>query len=401
MAVDTRKIFLVGSLGLFGLASLVLNILFFVVYIRRKHLRIPARYFLANLAIVDILAVALWTSLTAVNVVQDGWTFPTELCNVQCFFMQFCAYMNMHTFLFLAFERALLIYLPSRHDEIFIGRVMVIAISALWVFDAVLAVMPVTHWGEVLYFTNQYQCNMNYDFNIRQMNFMTAMLFGIPFIFLVICFVLIFVRIKKLREKMTPEGAMIMEVNEFASGDSYAARLRKQQLRFQNAGRKRKKPTMGKKTVFTKDGYESNSESSDEDDKKNNLEAKDENEQVVIKKVYYLAKTDYLYVKTYLINTILYMALWYPFLIMTYVMVYEFDTISVTDDAVVAFVWITHATCFVKPLVYFLHNEHIRGHLLKTFRRTKYKTFGKRNRKYAENKENEDKKEENQTTTNA
>ncbi|XP_033735922.1 melanopsin-B-like [Pecten maximus] len=371
------------SIAVIAVLTLVFNVLFLFVFFRRKRMRIPAKYFVANLAFVDILGAGFWTSFSVLAVLDDGWSLSFDICKLQQFFANFCILINMHTLLFLAFERALMIYKPSRHFEIFQRLVMIIAIAALWTFDVILSLFPVSGWGEVAYFTNQYQCAMNYDENVRQMHFSTAITFGIPIVFLALCYVLIFIRIKKLRENMSPEGAMTLEVNDVASGDTYSARLKRQQLKFQDAGRKRKKPTIGKVVRYTEDGYESNESSTDEEDEKENITKKPEPEGM--KRVYYLSKRDYELVKTYLITTFVVILLWYPHIIITYVDLYERNVV-ISANVIRVLVWMTHAAAFVKPIIYFLHNTNMRMHLKKSFcKRDKYKRISKKSDKYAGN----------------
>lgn len=375
------------SIAVIAVLAVLLNVLFLFVFFRRKRMRIPAKYFVANLAFVDILGAGFWTSLSVLAVMEDGWNLSFDICKLQQFFANFCILINMHTLLFLAFERTLMIYKPSRHFEIFQRIVMIIAVCALWAFDVILSLFPVSGWGEVTYFTNQYQCAMNYDENVRQMHFSTAITFGIPIVFLALCYVLIFIRIKRLRENMSPEGAMTLEVNDIASGDTYSARLKRQQLKFQDAGKKRKKPTIGKVVNYTADGYESNESSTDEEDEKEYRTKKPEPEGM--KRVYYLSKKDYELVKTYLITTFVVILLWYPHIIITYVDLYERNVV-ISANIIRVLVWMTHAAAFVKPIIYFLHNTNMRMHLKKAFcRRDKYKRISKKSDKYAGNDEHE------------
>lgn len=375
------------SIAVIAVLAVLLNVLFLLVFFRRKRMRIPAKYFVANLAFVDILGAGFWTSLSVLAVMEDGWNLSFDICKLQQFFANFCILINMHTLLFLAFERTLMIYKPSRHFEIFQRIVMIIAVCALWTFDVILSLFPVSGWGEVTYFTNQYQCAMNYDENVRQMHFSTAITFGIPIVFLALCYVLIFIRIKRLRENMSPEGAMTLEVNDVASGDTYSARLKRQQLKFQDAGKKRKKPTIGKVVNYTADGYESNESSTDEEDEKEYRTKKPEPEGM--KRVYYLSKKDYELVKTYLITTFVVILLWYPHIIITYVDLYERNVV-ISANIIRVLVWMTHAAAFVKPIIYFLHNTNMRMHLKKAFcRRDKYKRISKKSDKYAGNDEHE------------
>lgn len=90
-------------LAIVGALSMILNIFLFFVCVRRSRLRKPPHYFLMSLALVDIIAVLGWSSLTVVSLFSDGWILPTEVCKVQEYIMSMYLYLNSHTFVLLAF----------------------------------------------------------------------------------------------------------------------------------------------------------------------------------------------------------------------------------------------------------------------------------------------------------
>lgn len=166
--------------------------------------------------------------------------------------MSMYLYLNSHTFVLLAFERFLLFLRPSKHSEIFINSVVLIMMLALWIFDGVMSAFPYFGWGTVSYFSSQFQCAMDHEKNIRETNFVTVMCFGIPISLCLGLYLFIFIMIRKIKRREDDNGALIVERNNRAIGDSYSQRLKNQQLKFQNAGTKAVKPNIGKNSPTQK-----------------------------------------------------------------------------------------------------------------------------------------------------
>ena len=367
MATDTFRYSMGAGLAIIGVLSVVLNSLLFFVCVKRNRLRRPPQYFLISLAMIDIMAVAVWLSLTVVSLFNDGWVLPQELCKLQEYTMSMCLYLNSHSFVLLAFERFLLFLRPSKHAEIFINSVVMIMLLALWLFDGTLAAFPYFGWGTVRYFSNQFQCAMDHEKNIRETNFVTVMCFGIPISLCLGLYMFIFIMIRKIRSRGDDNGALIVEINKRAIGDSYSQRLKNQQLKFQNAGTRAQKPNIGKKFTYTEDGYVSNDSSDDENTQKT-VQKDSQKQTVQQKKVYHMAKNDSLLTKTYIIMTILVFLLWLPYVVVTYIFLKN-RYANISDEIVFVVVFLCQCTTFIKPLVYVTYNSHFRKHVMKCFRR--------------------------------
>jgi hypothetical protein len=76
---------------------------------------------------------------------------------------------------------------------------------------------------------------MDYEKNTRQMRFATAISLGIPFLVMLVAYIMIFIKLRKLKRSVSGGGQIILEQADGANGDSYGARLKRQQLKFQNA----------------------------------------------------------------------------------------------------------------------------------------------------------------------
>ncbi|XP_062596880.1 5-hydroxytryptamine receptor 1F-like [Saccostrea cucullata] len=359
-----------ACLALIGLLSVILNCILFFTCVKRKRLRKPPQFFLISLAVVDILAVLGWLSLTVVSLFNDGWILPSWVCKAQEYFMSFWLFLNTHSFVLLAFDRCLLFVRPSKHSEIFIDTVVFIMILALWFFDGLLSAFPYFGWGTVSYFSNQFQCAMNHEKNIRETNFVTAMCFGIPITLCMGMYLFIFIMIRKIKKQEDDNGALIVERNRNAIGDSYSQRLRNLQYKFQNAGTRAIKPNIGKKFTYTEDGYIHDDSSDDENT--NDVQKGIEKQKVQQKKVYHMAKNDTLLTKTYVIMTFSTFFLWLPYVVVTYIFLKD-RFANISDELVFVVIFLCHCTTLIKPVVYVTYNSHFRKHVVKLFRRKRNK----------------------------
>ncbi|XP_041354692.1 rhodopsin-like [Gigantopelta aegis] len=349
-----------------ALAGYFVNVLAFVVYVCRRKLRTPPFYFIVHLLVVDLLAVVCWTSLSAAAAVAGNWPLPFVVCQIQGYIMSFCNLINMHTMTVLAIERCLLMAKPSLHEDCFAGVYTGFFIAALWVTDAVIAVFSAVHWAEMLYSPYQYQCYSDHDRSVSHLNFFFTMTYALPMFFMFVLYVISFCYVYDIRtRKVSPSGALVLEVNQFAIGDSYSDRLARQEEKFKNAGMRPDKPNLGKTMTFTPRGYITN-----------DTETEDGPEplQKVKKREYFLAKHDYDLMKAYVVMTCVYVACWFPYVMLSYAWTYKPRSYSTLPwEVTTVFTLITHCGSFVKPLILVLMVESFKVALLRTVARDETK----------------------------
>ena len=264
---------LAAVLALLIAITIVLNLLFLYMFFRmKKTIRRPPNYFLASLAFVDILGALLWALPALIAAAQWQWILGTHLCSFHSYIATWCCCMNMHLFVTMIFEKFCKILFPSKHKDAFYNKlIVVVIILALCIFDMVISFLPLIGWGQVQFFTFQYQCVPDFEKSVTHLNFAFCLTYAIPIVAIVILVICIFVKIKSLRQKIGPSNneKLVLEEKKDVPKESFAEKLKKQQASFQMAGMKRKKPKIGGKKKRGKkndeqqgdDGYESDSSS--------------------------------------------------------------------------------------------------------------------------------------------
>nr|KAG5712342.1 hypothetical protein BaRGS_023921 [Batillaria attramentaria] len=342
--------------------ALVFNVFALVVYNRRKRLHKRGHLLpLFHLAVVDVLAVVTWSSVTVAIAVAD-WSLPAALCQAQAYFRSLWCTLHVHTLAALAIERAIRLVKPSRHVAIFMPRVVVFLLVGLWVFDVLLASVPHYGWLEFKLMDHQLQCSADYTDSVSTLGFEFTITFFLPCILVFLpCYLLLFWKVSSARKRSTPKGEIVLEDNPYSPGDSYAQKVKGFQNKFKDAGTKPWKPRLGTKK-FTSQGYISDSDS--------DLNEVSQKEERTLKKRYILSRRDYVLTKTYVIITCVYVIVWLPYVAVTFLVNNE-PYKNVPDWLVTIVTCLTHSTSFILPLTYFLHNDTFRRSAVKTLSRKK------------------------------
>lgn len=364
---------------------LIMNVLFIVVFIRRKRLRTPSRLpvsmVLVHLACIDLIAALLWTLYTAISAATGSWIITDSksssydiLCRQQVYIMTFCNLINAHTLMVLMFERFLFVFKPSKHQEVVFDFVVLLLLVSLYVFDGVISTFPLWGFGELKYFSDQYQCAVDYAESTSHFQFTLTLHFCLPITVIVGLYVAILIRVHILKKRRAPNGAIVLEENLNAVGDSYSDRLKEQNKRFHGAGARAVKPKVKDTTINKKDGFVSDDEdfnSSDEEKSKSDdvaVMSRDYSERSTRKrqrKMYYLSRSDLREAHMYALISAAYFAMWIPYIIRSILYTYHYYTVNISSMVALTTVCISHfCSCFKLP--FYLLSDRLRGAIMKT-----------------------------------
>lgn len=355
--------------------TLIFSGIFLLTFIRRARMKKPVVIFLLSLAVVDTLAAALWTVFTALSSVIGEWALPDMLCRMQVWFMGFCNAVNMHILTVLMFERFLRFFMPSKHQEIVFDTIALITILAFCVFDAVIASFPVWGWGETAYFSQQYQCAVDFELHVSQLHFTLAVHFAVPFLLITSFYIASMIKLKTIRRKLQPGQAIVLEENMDIEGDGFSERLKRQYLKFKNPGEYAKQPKI--ESRLDSDGFKRESdESSSEDENQTNQNdvnfddsgkmaaTRKKKEKKSKRKTHYLSRDDVLLTHMLGHISLMYLLCWIPYIIEAYLYTYSPKTLG--DMFILISVCISHFGSCVKVPFYLMY-PRVRNSLKKTF----------------------------------
>ena len=351
---------------------------FIFTFVRRDRMKTPIIIFLLNLAIVDTLGAVLWTIFTAVSSATGEWLLSGEICRMQVWFMGFCNAVNMHTLAILLFERFLRFLFPSKHQEIVFDTVVLLALAAIWLFDGVIATFPTWGWGQTDYFSNQYQCAIDYEKHVSQLHFTLVIHFVLPVLLAAAFYAASLIRLHMIRRKLQPGQAIILEENMDIQGDGYAERLKRQYMTFKDTGDNSKKARI-KESKLDQDGFMKESDNSSSDDEKTpkqkDLSFNESNQKQtkkktkskrIQKKTHYLCREDILLTHMFGLMALSYFLCWFLYIIEAYIYTYSPKTLD--DTFVAAAVCLSHFGSCIKVPFYLMY-PRIRNSLKKSVRK--------------------------------
>ena len=226
-SIGERTIFAI-TLTAIMIASVVFNIFFIFTFAKVKRIRkAPSNYFLLMVSIADLTAGVVWCLPSLLAVCAPGWLLGTFMCSVVGTFWTLCYVINMHVLGLLGVERCFRICRPSKHEIIFTPTTSFILLTAVLLFDLVMAFFPAMGWGTIAYFSSQFQCIPAFEKSESHLNFMFIFSYILPVILNIICFSLIMIKVHKLKSKVDPGKTIILEENKDIPKESYAEKLQK------------------------------------------------------------------------------------------------------------------------------------------------------------------------------
>ncbi|KAL7640167.1 UNVERIFIED_CONTAM: hypothetical protein RMT77_009581 [Armadillidium vulgare] len=178
-------------LGVFG------NCLVCYVVFRNKHMQTVTNYFIANLALADILLCTLAVPFTPLYFFMGQWVFGKVLCHLLSWSQGVSVYVSTLTLTSIAIDRFFVIIYPFR-PRLRI-QVCYLIIICIWAFSLSATIPYAFYIGQEEY-EGRYYCEEFWPSEIiRQVFslFTTIMQFVIPFIVILYCYVKISIRMSE------------------------------------------------------------------------------------------------------------------------------------------------------------------------------------------------------------
>jgi hypothetical protein len=340
------------------LPCLILNILFLVMYGKRKRLRVPTNFMLVSLCATDLVAVILWTIFSVLSAFSGTSTTllskDSTLCLMQVIISTWYQLMNMHTFAIFSIERVLRFWKPTLHAECFYNDVVVIVMLVfLWLFEIAMALFPVYGWGKVVYQDIEFQCAFDNTKAASRLNAMMIFNWGIPFLFTLFCFICVFKKYSDLKREIHPADGGLDDDLDY--GDKYRGTQLSTRNNLSRAGTGR-------------DPYLGESDSDEETDYNKVFSVvpvgEDDQDKLNGKSQHKYRVRDLDLAITVMIAWIFFILLWLIYIIVQYIYVYDSVLKLVLPDGVAtAGMFLSHFTLVLKCIVYFAHNRRFRRHL--------------------------------------
>ena len=264
--------------------------------------------------------------------------------------------------------------------------VVALLLVGVWIFDMVIAMLPLVGWSKYGYYRSQFQCAVEHVYSASQLHFQLVVVIGVPVLAGTILYLCVSYKVWQVskKKKTTPTGDPVLREYDDVPKESFAEKLKKQQDKFKFAGMKATKPQLtddGIKTRLDEDEFDDEDEddlpSGDDDERVYTYEEarrqKDARKRRKKKRLYIFKRPDFSLAITMWLAWMVYLFIWMPYIVVGYLWVYE----TASDNLY------TTVTCFsflgllCKPFVYAI-NRQLRTGLVLAFRKQKNDTYSKK-----------------------
>ncbi|XP_051973755.1 alpha-1A adrenergic receptor [Xyrauchen texanus] len=124
------------------------NILVILSVACHRHLRSVTHYFIANLAVADLLLSSVVVPFSAVSEALDRWVFGHTLCNAWTALDVLCSTASILSLCVISVDRCVAVSFPLRYTFLATRQRALAAVAALWALSAAISVGPLFGWRE-------------------------------------------------------------------------------------------------------------------------------------------------------------------------------------------------------------------------------------------------------------
>uniref|UniRef100_A0A8C1L0P0 Alpha-1A adrenergic receptor n=1 Tax=Cyprinus carpio TaxID=7962 RepID=A0A8C1L0P0_CYPCA len=147
--IDITKTLALGLvLVLFIVFGVMGNILVILSVVCHRHLHSVTHYFIANLAVADLLLSSVVLPFSAASEALGCWVFGRPLCNAWTALDVLCCTASILSLCMISVDRCMAVSYPLRYTSLATGRRALAAVAALWALSAAISVGPLFGWRE-------------------------------------------------------------------------------------------------------------------------------------------------------------------------------------------------------------------------------------------------------------
>lgn len=129
-------------------AALIGNVLVLLAIYRNQRLRSTTHYFIATLAVIDLMSACICQPLTASSLASGRWLTGTLGCDIQGFFNSFLTYTSSCTMVLTAVNRYYRVIKPQIYKRRFSRNRVIFLILSMLLFTFCIVLLPVlSGWG--------------------------------------------------------------------------------------------------------------------------------------------------------------------------------------------------------------------------------------------------------------
>ncbi|CAH2274606.1 alpha-1A adrenergic receptor [Pelobates cultripes] len=147
--INISKAVVVGVIfGGFIIFGVLGNILVILSVACHRHLQTVTHYFIANLAVADLLLMSMVLPFSATFEIQGYWLFGRIFCNIWAAVDVLCCTASIMSLCAISIDRYIGVSYPLRYPSIMTERRGILSLLCIWVLSLVISVGPLFGWKE-------------------------------------------------------------------------------------------------------------------------------------------------------------------------------------------------------------------------------------------------------------
>ncbi|KAH3691790.1 alpha-2Da adrenergic receptor-like [Dreissena polymorpha] len=215
--VETTVLCVIISITIVG------NVCLFAVVLRSKALRNLTNMFILGLSTADLLVGLTNMPITVYTIIKGRWEFSHSACVLFGFLNMITLVTSVLSLCNISINRYVMVCYPQKFKDIYTVRNSVFMIIGVVIFSILLSLPPLIGWSEYVYTPSHSFCFADWQNHMYYAFFMIGCCFGIPFMVMSVCNVLILrtVRASRLRlrnrQNIGTQGAHISTESNLVS----------------------------------------------------------------------------------------------------------------------------------------------------------------------------------------
>ncbi|XP_067290379.1 alpha-1A adrenergic receptor isoform X3 [Pseudorasbora parva] len=147
--IDVPKTLALGLvLMLFIIFGVMGNILVILSVACHRNFRSVTHYFIANLAVADLLLSSVVIPFSAASEALGRWVFGRHLCNAWTALDVLCCTASILSLCVISVDRCIAVSYPLQYPYLATSRRALVAVAALWALSAAISVGPLFGWRD-------------------------------------------------------------------------------------------------------------------------------------------------------------------------------------------------------------------------------------------------------------
>ena len=183
-------------------ASVFVNIILFVVILRKRTLRTISNGFLLNLAFADLLVSMLNMPITVVTIINESWIFGDTACVFFGFITMLSFVSSVMSLAMIAINRYYYVVQWKNYSSNFTPRKSLLFVGSMWITSVSLSIPPLLGWGKYDFISGKSFCFVFWPSDVYYMYFMLIICFFGPLTVICITYIKILKFTRRAKQQM-------------------------------------------------------------------------------------------------------------------------------------------------------------------------------------------------------